>query len=358
MMKIVHVTESFASGVLSYISQIANAHVTSGFDVTVIYSRREDTPDNFTEYFDDSVHLIETEMIRSISFLRDISSIYKLVQLLNAINPDVVHLHSSKAGVLGRVAKSFVRSKLRIFYSPHGLSFLRQDVSIFTRLMYLAVENIASLLGGTVIASSKSEHLYIKRVIPLAKSVLVTNGVDLSKIPDKLSDVSSLTIGTLNRVTPQKNPVLFASIARRLSSLGCKIIWIGGGDEKFSKLLEDSGIEVFSWMDMDVALKKVSGFDIFLQTSLWEGMPLALIQAQAMGVPAVVSNVVGNKDVVADKETGFLCNTEDEFVSSITSLCSDKALRDSMGKAARQYAREHFSLDRMNMSLADLYIKH
>ena len=89
--------------------------------------------------------------------------------------------------------------------------------------------------------------------------------------------------------------------------------------------------------------------------SLWEGMPLALIEAQASGLPAVVSDVVGNRDVVINGETGFVCKSDEELLQKTRLLIEDADLRRHMGRAARAMASVRFSVDRMHREMMAVY---
>ena len=109
----------------------------------------------------------------------------------------------------------------------------------------------------------------------------------------------------------------------------------------------------------DAREKDVSGLlaqaDIFVLPSLWEGMPLALIEAQAAGLPAVVSDVVGNRDVVIHGETGFVCKTDAELLQKTRLLIEDADLRRRMGQAAREMAAKRFSVERMHSEMMMVY---
>jgi glycosyltransferase involved in cell wall biosynthesis len=95
--------------------------------------------------------------------------------------------------------------------------------------------------------------------------------------------------------------------------------------------------------------------DVFVMTSLWEGMPLTLLDAQAIGLPAVVSDVVGCRDVVLDGVTGFICKSDVELMEKTRLLIRDAALRVRMGQAARSMALVRFSSERMHSEILNAY---
>src|SRR5690606_9712262 len=148
------------------------------------------------------------------------------------IKPDIIHLHSSKAGVLGRIA-SILFPKVKVFYTPHGYAFTREDISKFKKKLYWNIEKyVTKIFGGTTIACGDTEYEYALNIGP---AVLVRNSVKPITIKnedkDELEDREVL-IGTIGRISAQKNPKLFNEIARHFPDI--KFIWIGDGELKNS----------------------------------------------------------------------------------------------------------------------------
>ena len=121
------------------------------------------------------------------------------------------------------------------------------------------------------------------------------------------------TVFTLGRICNQKNPVLFNKIAEAMPDI--HFIWIGDGELRNE--LSASNIEISGWMNRKEALKKALAADMFILTSLWEGLPMSLLEAMYMKKPCVVSDVIGNHDVIHNGNNGFVCNAVSEFVASI-----------------------------------------
>lgn len=119
--KIVHIVESFGGGVYSFLTDLIN-NTNEEFDITVLYGKRKETPKEFKKDFNKNVNFINIENFsRSINLKRDLKAIKEVKQNIKKINPDIVHLHSSKAGIIGRLAVSGRKTKM--FYNPHGFSF-------------------------------------------------------------------------------------------------------------------------------------------------------------------------------------------------------------------------------------------
>ena len=162
MKDIVHITEAFGGGVLSMLTELSNRAAEAGANVSVIYSLRRETPADFATLFHPKVMMTHVPMCREVSFKKDWSSLRELVQHLRERKPEVIHLHSSKAGVLGRAAAKIATPHAKVLYSPHGPAFLRRDVSAAKQYAYLSFERIANIIGGTIVACSNSELNEIK----------------------------------------------------------------------------------------------------------------------------------------------------------------------------------------------------
>jgi glycosyltransferase involved in cell wall biosynthesis len=140
---------------------------------------------------------------------------------------------------------------------------------------------------------------------------------------------------------------LFAEVARQVSSQVAEFVWIGGGSaEAEAELRRSPNVAVTGWIPREEALERLAEADVYLQTSQWEGMPLSVIEAMAAGIPVVVTDIVGNRDLVVPGVTGFVGRTAEELVGSIRRLCLDDTLRRTLGQQAADLAVKRFSLPR------------
>ena len=227
--------------------------------------------------------------------------------MIAGLAPDVVHLHSSKAGVLGRAAAFTTGDAARVFYSPRGLPFLQEDYSPRARALFRRIEWACARLGGTVVACSASEEALVREHLRPRRVALVENAVDVESVIPRVDRGDGLMrIGIVGRITYARNPPLFAELARRHASGNTRFVWVGGGEADDARLLQEAGVEVTGWKSRPEALAEMSRLDIYLHPSRWEGMPIALIEAQIAGLPAVATDVVGNRDVIREGETGFV----------------------------------------------------
>jgi glycosyltransferase involved in cell wall biosynthesis len=361
---IVHVTEALGGGVLYCIALLANRQVGAGDDVTIVHSIRADTPSEaeLDKIFDKRIRRQVVDMKTRVG-LRDIASTVALFREIRKARPDVIHLHSSKAAALGRVVAKLLGMVDRTIYSPHGFSFLKQDISRRKAGFYLIIERLLHAMGGNIVACSRSERQYASRLLGHAQRIsLVENAIDTTGLAARREgEGRSTTICTSGRVAYQKAPWRFSKLARLIGrdkriDPQAKFVWFGDGDvDSVKEWIDQSVVELTGWIKTSDLRRRLAECDLFVLPSLWEGMPIALIEAQALGLPAIGSRVVGNRDVIQHGVTGFLANNDDELEMYVRRLADDPRLRERMGSAARDKALERFSSDRLFRSYVRIY---
>lgn len=207
--KILFIVEAMGGGVFTYIVDLSN-ELTETFNVYVVYAARKQTPTDYKDYFDKRIHLIEVKHFkRAINPKNDVKAFFEIKQIAKQVQPDLVHLHSSKAGVLGRFA--FDGNKIPLFYTPHGYSFLMENHSCTKRFIYKSIEKLCGKRNCTT---------------------SVNNGINVLKLQKLLDSIGEsvshkFTIFTLGRICYQKNPILFNQIAQMLPNIN--FLWIGDG---------------------------------------------------------------------------------------------------------------------------------
>lgn len=317
--KVLHVVESFGSGVFSFLVDLINS-TDDQFEITVAYGVRAETLENFKEYFSNKIKFIEVKnFTRSINPTKDIKAFFEIKKIINEEKPDIIHLHSSKAGFIGRFAAN--GRKMKMLYNPHGFSFLMQDSSKIKRLIYWWIEKIAALRKCTIVGCSHGEY---EEALKLTKNaVCINNGINIQKLEEDTKnfkkheiDFNNLKICTSGRIGYQKNPILFNQIAEAFPNL--QFTWIGDGELKNE--LTSKNIEVTGWKTREEVLKIVNDNDIFILTSLWEGLPISLLEAMYLGKVCIVSNCIGNRDVIRNQESGFIVenNEWNKVIKKIT----------------------------------------
>lgn len=356
-MKVIHVVEALAGGVYTYFKDLSHFmgqdEITKNVKTYIIYSnkRKEILPENITKDFSKNVVLIPLEMERELNLFKDLKATFKLRKLFNEINPDVIHLHSSKAGVIGRWAKFLTLKKIKTFYTPHGYAFLRQDISKDKQQLYKFIEkNIQFFFGGTTIACGDTEFEIAKK---LGKATLVRNGVNFNKITSNyIKHIQpKLTIGIVGRITFARNPKLFNEIALMFPMYD--FIWIGDGELRQD--INAPNIKITGWKFNDIEVfNELNQIDIYLQTSLWEGLPIALLEAMCLKKVIVATNVIGNKDIVEPNKNGFLFNEPKELYEYFKKL-ENLDFRTKLQNNAFIIAKEKFDMNKNFKKLLTIY---
>ncbi len=344
MKTIVHVTEVLSGGVLPVISGICNG-LCDKYKFVVIYGVRFDTPKNLSEIFDSRVNLIPVDSLKlEMSLHRDLKAVKDIRKIVKTEKPDVIHIHSTKAGIVARLG--LLWTKTRKYYTPHGFCFLRKDQNILKHTVMLGMEYVLAKLCDGIIACGQYEAKEAKKLT--SKVFLVENGVDTKfldgVIKNGKKDDHCCVVYTAGRIGPQKNPELFNEIAFRMPDY--KFVWIGDGDDK--KILTSPNITVTGLLNREDVIRRAINYDCYLSTSLWEGLPIALMEAMYMGKKCVVSDVEGNNELVVHGENGWLFKT-------IEQACSLIMKDEDLGYKAMQKIQDQYTLRKMCENYGRIY---
>jgi len=329
------------------------------------------------------------DMRREINLKADFKAYKHLLKIIREFKPDVVHTHAAKAGILGRLAARRAGVKV-IVHTFHGHVFHSYFGKFKTRF-FLEIERFLARLSHGIIAISelqKKELCEIYKVCACEKIHIVELGYDLypfqNDVKKKRADFRNkygvdddvILVGMIGRLVPIKNITLFIDCWEDLVKVnGSKIkaFIIGDGEQRFDlqEHCRKLGLKISTPenQDNDVNLVFTSwihqidwamaGIDILALTSLNEGTPASLIEAQAAGKPIVSSKVGGIANIVIEGETAFLVEAGDKkaFTQTLQKLIQDADLRDRMKLAGPQFALNRFHYQRLTEDIRTLYNK-
>lgn len=246
------------------------------FDVYLAYSLRPQTPKNYTDFLDQRVHLIEMENVgvKGLTNLKsDIAAIKELRQIEKDVQPDVIHLHSSVAGGLGRLA--YKGKNNTVVYTPHGYAHILMGPGKKSKIYKFAEKVLGNkALTLTCCESEDEEAKKFSR-----RTAYVETGVNLADLSASLDGIEPVkndkfTVFTLGRACVQKQPQLFNKIAELVPE--AQFIWIGNGE--LENELTAPNIEVTGWKPRKEALAMAKGADAFILCSLGEAIAMSLIE--------------------------------------------------------------------------------
>lgn len=349
-------------GTGNQVAAIVNALDPKKFEAVLVFACRDSDPEVYKAQARGAAKAVYVpDLVREICPWRDLKAFSKLLNIFKDEKPQVVHAHSSKAGVLARLA-AWLAGVPKIYYSPHGYGFLQQDRSGLTRALYRLIEWSVSWIGE-IVAVSPSEAA-LARGLSWGKPVHVVPDPCLGKSPDGPAPPHEGTVvGGCGRLTAARNPEAFVNLCQRLtdSRNGLRCVWIGGGEQEpaVRRHLENmnlvSKVEVTGWKAPEEVLERMRGLDVLVHYSRWDGLPNAVLEAMALGLPVVASDVPGCRDAVVHGETGFLAKSEVELLEYCLKLVDDPALRKRLGEAGRKRAHSEFSAQKALSGLEGLY---
>ena len=310
----------------------------------------------------------EGHNVFSIKFLRkEINPIYDLLALielvicLKRIGPEIVSTHSSKAGVLGRLASKLLN--IPVIFTAHGWAFT-EGVEGFKQFIYARVENLMAKITNKIITVSDYDlNLALqKNITDKHKMQRVHNG--MPEISDKLlSNVrtDSLKICMVARFDEQKDhPTLIGALGE-IKHLNWEIDFLGDGPliDSVKKYAAENGIEdrVNFFGEVADVTPILSESQIFTLISNWEGLPRSIIEAMRSGLPIVASDVAGVNEMVRDGINGYLIPRKDIKTLSerLELVIKDKELRARMAEQSLKEYKKGFTLDKTFENTFALY---
>ena len=307
------VCEAFGGGVFTYVSQLCN-DMTDSFDVYLAYSLRPQTPKNYKEFLDDRVHLIEVKNFGNLLNVgSDIKVIKELRHIEEEVKPDIIHLHSSIAGGMGRIA--FKGKTNTVLYTPHGYAHVLMGRNLKT-FVYGVMERILGKTNAITLTCCESEDAVAKKLSK--RTAYIETGVNLEDLSEALDAIKPVrnekfTVFTLGRVCTQKQPALFNRIAELVPE--ARFVWIGNGE--LEKQLTAPNVEVTGWKARKEALAIAKGADAYILCSYGEAIAMSLIENMFMKKLCLVSNTMGNKSVIKDGYNGYLCRAAGDYATRI-----------------------------------------
>jgi glycosyltransferase involved in cell wall biosynthesis len=283
------------------------------------------------------------------------------VRLFRRLRPDVVHLNSSKAGVLGRIAAFTARVPVRIF-TAHGWAF--KAAAGFDSRLYLLADRAVEPVTSMVICVSENERRagLAAGVCTEERSIVIRNAVEVGAAPSRnRGDQPPVQVVSVGRLAPPKDFSTLVAAVAQLPEGRAHLRVFGDGplrgelEQQTRALGVDDSVE-FSGEVPDVR-PRLEDADVFVLSSLSEGMPVSILEAMAAGLPVVASAVPGLEEVVVEGETGFLAPPGDAaaLAARLCQLVDDPALRISFGSAGRARAEERFSLPAWREAHFSLY---
>lgn len=335
-------------GAQIHVRDLSQWMVQNGHDVTVMSGKAGRV---FDEIKNNGVHCVEiSELKRPVHILKDWRAFVQIRRALQDIRPDIVSCHSSKAGLIGRLAARSLG--IKVIFTAHGWSFTT-GVPYHKRMVYRALEKFAALFGDHIITVSHFDRdLAIRyNIAPSNKMTAIHNAMLPLPLRRSVTNINPQLV-MVARFGPQKDHYTLLNALARLRDKSWHLHLVGNGDDNAVKQqaeqLQLSEKITFHGERHDVP-EFLSRQDIFLLISHWEGFPRAILEAMRAGLPVITTETAGSPESVDDGETGYVVPEHDpvELAEKIRILLDDAELRVAMGKAGRKRFEEDFTFDKM-----------
>ena len=315
-----------------------------------------------------------TSLVRRLSFTNDILEFISIYRLIKRIKPHIVHTHTSKAGVLGRLA-AYLAGVPIIIHTPHGHVFHSYYGLILTNIFVFA-EKISSFTTDMIVAlteKEKDEHME-KGIASTKKYTIIHSGVKLDYFANMRIDIKARkkeleippgynVVGTIGRLVPIKGYKYLISAAKKIVEEVDKTVFVIVGDgylklelEKYAEALGVRKNIIFTGWRADSS-DILYLFDIFVLPSLNEGMGRVIIEAMALGKPVVASSVGGILDLIKDSKNGILVppRNSDALGNAILQLIRNKDLAEELGNNGKAMVYPEFDISVMLKKIENLY---
>ncbi len=298
-------------------------------------------------------------LVQPISPVRDLQAMHQCLRLLRQIQPDVIHAHTSKAGVIGRLAASL--AGIPCIFTAHTWCFA-EGTSWKWRAIGTPLEKLAARVSSRIITVSEANRELALRhgIAGPEKFTTIHNGIPDSAhraTPDASRVPRIVMVARFSRQKAQSqlvDAVHGLTIPFRLSFVG-----EGPRREAVERQVEALGLtEKVDFLGQRLDIPEIlASSDIFALCTRWEGFPISILEAMRAGLPVVASDVNGVHEAVSDGQTGFLIPPGNVklFENRLTELLEDGNLRSQMGLAGRQRFVRDFTAESMIAKTSALY---
>ncbi|MFO8080699.1 MAG: glycosyltransferase family 4 protein [Armatimonadota bacterium] len=373
-----HVLEATEGGTRQYLNDVLLGLPADRFEQTAVVStlRAPEFAEDIERFREAGVSVEVVEMVREIDREQDMRAYRELRAFFRANEFDVIHTHSSKAGFLGRVAAWRARNPAVRVHSPHAFAF-EMNAAPWRRLLFRTLERLTGRLTHLLVCTCEGEREIAvrNRIVPPGRAAVVRTGVDLKRFhpqphAHRIREEIGLParhriVGTVGAIVEQKGHRALVEAAPAVieEMPHTTFVIVGGGElrEELEARVNELGLgRRFRFLGYrDDVPRVLATFDLFVMPSLWEGMPYALVEAMAVGVPVVGSDIPGIADIVRPRQTGRLAPPGDPAALADTILT---ALREdgksaTMAETARGMVMSEHSRKRMLASLTACYVR-
>ena len=368
------ITQSELGGAQRYVLDLANHLKDNNYDIIVASGQSGHLLDECKKK-SIQIHIFKN-LIRPIHPFKDLFAFFEIYSFIKKEKPDIVHLNSSKAGILGAVAAKAAGAK-KVVYTVHGFVFM-EPMAKWKKIFYICAEKFSSFFKDAIICVSEyDKKMGIRyRIAPEKKFITIHNGIEpINFLPKEeaqkfllksyqLSAISyKLIIGTIANFYPTKGLLYLVQSAKKIIEKFPQTLFVIIGDGEDRKILENEIAKlsikknVLLLGKVTDALRYLRAFDIYVCSSVKEGLPYSIIEAMSAGLPIVATNVGGIPELLAN-DCGILVEPKnsDAIFMGIEKIISSPGLGNILGNNAKIIAQKKYSLDTMIQKTHQIYL--
>jgi glycosyltransferase involved in cell wall biosynthesis len=307
---------------------------------------------------------------RSIKPRADLTALFAIIKEIRRFKPDVIHTHTAKAGVVGRIASILSGHKSIRVHTFHGHLLNGYFGAGQTKLVIL-VEKFLALFTDQLLAvgAKVKDDLLAVDIGNQNKFGVMPPGLQLAEVPSQAAARNELGLkddevycAFIGRITRIKRPDRFLDVVAEVKSRGIDLHFMVAGAGELLQYCQDRTkaenlpVTFLGWReDIEVVL---AAADFVLLTSDNEGTPISLIQAGMVGIPVVATNVGSTNEIVVNGETGLLTDLSiGQLADAVVKVATDSALRAKMGAAGKEYTMARYGVTRLVKDHQDLYLR-
>ena len=360
-MKVLHIiTRMNTGGPAVFLDHLTSSMNDLDTQSTIAYGYCESNEADYIESHKLNTKLFKIESLhRSLNPLDDLKSFFVLRRVIKEISPDLVNTHTSKAGVLGRIAAKSINRKIPVVHTYHGHLIYGYFAKYKTIIFTLIERLLAKFTNAAVCITQETQNSLQKlKIGNNLKWSVIHLGIPVSSnsfLP--LSDGNKLKLLWVGRFTDIKDPAYAVKVMMELEKMSpnkFELSMVGGGEllEQIKKSAQNLPIQFLGWVDKP--FENSGYFDLLLLTSKNEGMGLVMLEAANYKKPTVARNVGGVGEFIKDGVSGLLINNSPaEMANKMNSLTSEKL--NKMGEASYQILVNDFTDKMMANNYLNLY---
>ncbi len=372
--KILFGLEAVGGGAIKHLVYLASRLDKQKFDIKVILSRSrgEDISSELQKLKLSGVDFSFLSMQREINLFNDLKNILLIYHFIKNKKFDIVHAHSSKAGAIFRIAARVAKVP-SIYYTPHCFYFKGKS-GIVKKCFVLIERLLARITTGIIVSENERLDIIKNRVAKPAKIININNAIDFNEYNHNVENLNikgkygikkdQFVIGAIGRLSKQKDWDTYLLAAKQVLKTHPKTVFliVGSGELYDDIKMKIQNQNLIGKVILTNYVKQINEIyeiiDVFVNTSLWEGLPYVILEAMSYKKPIILTNT-GNNKIVTHNENGFVTPKKDykSIAAYIKHLMENKYLNSQMGELSFQKLNRNFSFELFIKHHESLYLK-